>query len=108
MKYSDASSPSLLEAINPILTRTQTLQALDYTQKSSVIELKIWIVRHQNTVSYLQVTKAVLGQRDTYTHIPSEQPLMQSTPKVVTLSEIYSYKSPIYHTRVTKIGRAHV
>ena len=75
MKHSDASSPILFGAVNPILTYTQTLQVLDCTQKLSVIELKIWIVWHQSTVSCLQVTEVASSQRDTYTHIPSEQSL---------------------------------
>jgi hypothetical protein len=33
LKHSDASSPILLGAVNPILTRTQTSQVLDCTQK---------------------------------------------------------------------------
>ena len=73
LKHNDASSSILLGAINPILTRPQTSQVLDCTQKSFVIELKIQIVRHQSIVSYLQVTKAVSDQRDIYIHIPSEQ-----------------------------------
>ena len=75
LKHSDVSSPILLGAINFILTRTQTSQVLDCTKKFSIIELEIQIVRYQSTVSCLQVTEAVSDQRDTYTHISSEQPL---------------------------------
>ena len=74
LKYNDALSLILFGAINLILTHTQTSQVLDCIQKSSIIELEIWIVRHQSTVSYWQVIETVSGPR---THIPIS---LQSSP----------------------------
>ena len=70
------------------MTHIPTSQVLDYTQKSFIIELEIQIVlhqislhqqpsitelktqlvQHQSTVSCLQVTVVISGQRDTYIH----------------------------------------
>ena len=73
--------------VNPILTRAPTSQVLDYTQQLSIIELEIQIVQCLSAVSCLQVTMAVSGQRDNYTHIPSEQILTtEEAPESVTFS----------------------
>ena len=54
------------------MTHTPTLQVLDCVQKYFMIELKIQVVRHQSTESYLQVTVVILNRSDTYTHILRE------------------------------------
>ena len=59
--------------VNLILTHAPISQVLDYTQQPSVIELEIQVVQCLSAVSCLQVTVAVSGRRDIYTHIPSEQ-----------------------------------
>ena len=73
--------------VNPILTHAPTSQVLDYTQQPSVTELKIQVVQCLSAVSCLQVTVAVSGQRDIYTHILSEQILTaEIAPESVTFS----------------------
>ena len=77
-------SLQLLEGSIPVLTRTQTLQVLDYTQQPSIPRLEVRLVRYLSVVSCLQVTEAVSGLRDTYTHIPSWATLRQKrAPQVV-------------------------
>ena len=73
--------------VNPILTHAPTSQVLDYTQQPSVTELEIQVVQCLSAVSCLQVTVAVSGRRDIYTHIPSEQILTaEIAPESVTFS----------------------
>ena len=56
----------LFGGVNSILIHTPTSQVLDCTQKFFITELKIQIVRHQSTVSFLQVTVVILDQRNIY------------------------------------------
>ena len=73
--------------VNPILTHAPTSQVLDYTQQPSVTELEIQVVQCLSAVSCLQVTVAVSGWRDIYTHIPSEQILTaEIAPELITFS----------------------
>ena len=73
--------------VNPILTHALTSQVLDYTQQPSVTELEIQVVQCLSAVSCLQVTMAVSGRRNIYTHIPSEQILTaEIAPESVTFS----------------------
>ena len=73
--------------VNPILTHAPISQVLDYTQQPTVTELEIQVVQCLSAVSCLQVTVAVSGRRDIYTHIPSEQILIaEIAPESVTFS----------------------
>ena len=81
--------------VNPILTHAPTSQVLDYTQQPSVTELEIQVVQCLSAVSCLQVTVAVSGRRDIYTHNPSEQILTaEIAPELVT----FSADVPLYLT----------
>ena len=81
--------------VNPILTHAPTSQVLDYTQQPSITELKIQVVQCLSTVSCLQVTVAVSGWRDSYTHIPLEQILIaEKAPELIT----FSADVPLYLT----------
>ena len=73
--------------VNPILTHASISQVLDYTLQPSVTELEIQVVQCLSAVSCLQVTMAVSGRRDSYTHIPSDQILTaEKTLESVTFS----------------------